>query len=614
MDRTVVELDALTDADGAGAQHQHLPFLRAIIRPAGPGGLVLLVVGGVVIGGLGLELGGAGVHHLEGRADAEGLPQGLDLLLLPAGEGGDPRVGEAHLLGPAQGVAVQMSVIQGVLHIHNVLEAVEEPQVVLGDLVDLLRREAPAQRLGHHKEALVVDVRQPLLDIFRVQLVQARHTQGFHRQLQAADGLHQRPFKGVANGHDLAGGLHLGTQGAAGGGELVEGQARDLQHAVVQRGFEAGGRLSGHGVGNLVQRIAQGDLGGHFCDGIAGGLGGQGGGAGHAGIDLDDRILVGIRVQGQLHVAPAFDLQRGDDVQGCGAQHLIFPVGQRLRGGHHDGVAGVHAHGVDVLHGADLDHISGGIPHDLELDLLPAGDAPLDQHLPHPGEVDAPVGDLPQAGLVIGDAASGAAQGVGRADNDRVADGSGKGHRILHALHHVAHHAGLADGFHGVLEALPVLRLADGFGRGAQQPYAVLLQDPLLMQVHGQIQSGLPAQGGQDGVGPLLLDDLFYGGQVQRLDIHMVGNVLVGHDGGGVGVDQHHLHALFLQGAACLGAGVVELSGLANDNGPGAQHQHLLDIRILGHFPSPPPSCPQSGRTGTPYPGVPETPPDETER
>ena len=57
----------------------------------------------------------------------------------------------SHLLGPAQGVAVQMSVIQGVLHIHNVLEAVEEPQVVLGDLVDLLRREAPAQGLGHHK-------------------------------------------------------------------------------------------------------------------------------------------------------------------------------------------------------------------------------------------------------------------------------------------------------------------------------------------------------------------------------------------------------------------------------------------------------------------------------
>ena len=87
-------------------------------------------------------------------------------------------------------------------------------------------------------------------------------------------------------------------------------------------------------------------------------------------------------------------------------------------------------------------------------------------------------------------------------------------------------------------------RLADGLRAGAQQAHAVLLQDALLVEVHGQVQPGLAAQGGQDGVGPLLGDDLLHAGQVQRLDIHVVGDVLVGHDGGGVGVDQHHLHAL----------------------------------------------------------------------
>ena len=74
-------------------------------------------------------------------------------------------------------------------------------------------------------------------------------------------------------------------------------------------------------------------------------------------------------------------------------------------------------------------------------------------------------------------------------------------------------------------------------------------------------------------------------GDVQRLDIHVVGDVLVGHDGGGVGVDQHHLHALLLQGAAGLGAGVVELGGLADDDGAGAQHQDLLDIRMSSALP-----------------------------
>ena len=272
------------------------------------------------------------------------------------------------------------------------------------------------------------------------------------------------------------------------------------------------------------------------------------------------------------------------------------------------------AHGVDVLHGADGDDVAGGVPHDLELDLLPAGDAPLDEHLAHPGQVDAPVGDLPQGGLVVGDAAAGAPQGIGGPDDDRIADAPGELHRGLHALHHVAGDAGLADGLHGVLEALAVLRLADGLRAGAQQAHAVLLQDALLVEVHGQVQPGLAAQGGQDGVGPLLGDDLLHAGQVQRLDIHVVGDVLVGHDGGGVGVDQHHLHALLLESAAGLGAGVVKLGGLADDNGAGAQHQHLFDIGILRHGRVLPSCCPQSGQTDTRCPWGRGRPPGGTGR
>ena len=108
------------------------------------------------------------------------------------------------------------------------------------------------------------------------------------------------------------------------------------------------------------------------------------------------------------------------------------------------------------------------------------------------------------------------------------------------------------------------------------------------MEGHGQIQTGLSAQGGQNGVRALLLNDLGDGGDVQRLNIHMVRDILVRHDGGGVGVDQHHLQPLLLQGAAGLGAGIVKLGGLTDDNGAGAQYQHLLDIRILRHYLSPP--------------------------
>ena len=51
-------------------------FLRSLRT-----GLVLLLVGRVVVGGVGLEFGGAGVDQLVDRQDAELLPQAADIVL-----------------------------------------------------------------------------------------------------------------------------------------------------------------------------------------------------------------------------------------------------------------------------------------------------------------------------------------------------------------------------------------------------------------------------------------------------------------------------------------------------------------------------------------------------
>ena len=61
-------------------------------------------------------------------------------------------------------------------------------------------------------------------------------------------------------------------------------------------------------------------------------------------------------VDGELHVRAAgihADLAQAAD--GAVAHHLVFAVGEGLGRGHRDGVAGVHAHGVEVLDGADDD-------------------------------------------------------------------------------------------------------------------------------------------------------------------------------------------------------------------------------------------------------------------
>ena len=250
--------------------------------------------------------------------------------------------------------------------------------------------------------------------VFAVQAVQAH--------LRPPDGLHQRHLKAGGDGHDLAGGLHLGTQLAAGVGKLIEGPLGHLHHNVVQRGLKAGAGLAGDVVFDLVQGVAQGDLGGDLGNGIAGGLGGQGGGAGHTGVHLDDRILKAVRVQSQLHVAAAHDAQMGDDVQRGLPQHLELLVRQSLGGGHHDGVAGVDAYRVKVLHGADGNHVAHAVPHGLKLDLLPAEDGPLHQNLGNRRGIQTGLGDDPQLRFVGSGAAAGTAQGKGGTDDDGITD------------------------------------------------------------------------------------------------------------------------------------------------------------------------------------------------
>ena len=68
----------------------------------------------------------------------------------------------------------------------------------------------------------------------------------------------------------------------------------------------------------------------------------------------------------------------------------------------------------------------------------------------------------------------------------------------------------------------------------------------------------------------------------------MVGHIGVGHNGSGVGVEQDRFNALCFQRAARLRAGVIELSGLTDDDGAGADDQYLFDSGVLRHFSVPP--------------------------
>ena len=104
------------------------------------------------------------------------------------------------------------------------------------------------------------------------------------------------------------------------------------------------------------------------------------------------------------------------------------------------------------------------------------------------------------------------------------------------------------------------------------------------MQVDRGVERRLPAERRQDRVGLLLRDDRLDDLPRDRLDVGRVGEVGVGHDRRRVRVHEDDAHALLAQHAARLGARVVELARLADDDRAGADDEDALDVVALGHY------------------------------
>ena len=169
------------------------------------------------------------------------------------------------------------------------------------------------EQLGNGEDVVGAELADILQHLVHGHIVELGVVDVGRAALQGADALEQGLLQVGADAHDLAGGLHLGAQLVAGGGELIEGEPGQLGDDVVQAGLEGG-----VGVGDLdvLQGHAHGDLGGDPGDGVAGGLGGQGRAAGDPGVDLDEVVFRGGGIQGELDVAAALDLQLPDDLDG----------------------------------------------------------------------------------------------------------------------------------------------------------------------------------------------------------------------------------------------------------------------------------------------------------
>ncbi len=224
------------------------------------------------------------------------------------------------------------------------------------------------------------------------------------------------------------------------------------------------------------------------------------------------------------------------------------------------------------------------VAHDLHLVFLPAEETLFDKDLMDGGKIEAVGGDAFEFFAIVGDTAALTAEREGRADDEReVANGLGGGAGLFHGFDGLGAGDIEADLDHRLFKELAVFALVDRVGLGTDHLDAVLGEDARLKELHRKIERGLPTESREERGGLLGLDDFFEAVDRERFDVGHIGKLRIGHDRGRVGVDQNHAVTLFLQGLASLGAGVIELASLADNDGAGANDEDGLEIGAFGH-------------------------------
>ena len=427
------------------------------------------------------------------------------------------------------------------------LQALQEPHIDLCQLLDALDGVTLFESLGDGKDTEVSRVSQLFVEVIELRMIVAH--EAVHALSDHAQTLLDHLLKRAADTHNLAHGLHRRTDLTAHACKLRQVPAGDLADHIVELRSHVCTRCGAH-LANLIQRVSEGDLGSYEGEGIAGGLTCKCRGAAQAGVDLDDTVVVGLGVECELNITLTDDAQMLHALDGDLLQHLHLLLLQRACRSHHNRLSGVDAERVEVLHRGHGEAAVIGIADALELDLLPALQRLLYKDLRRKGE--GRLSQLDELLFVGADTRSETSEGIGRADHDGEADLAGGLQRILHRLYGVAHghfQVYLAQLLH---KEVAILCVHDSFHAGAKHLYVVFFQCAVQVELRAAVQGRLAAEGQQDAVRALLLDDFCHEVRIHRLEIHLVCNTFTGLDSGDVWVNENALDAFFAKGFQCL--------------------------------------------------------------
>ena len=132
-------------------------------------------------------------------------------------------------------------------------------------------------------------------------------------------------------------------------------------------------------------------------------------------------------------------------------------------------------------------------------------------------------------------------------------------------------------------ELLAILGAADHLDRRADELDPEVVEDAGVRERDREVERGLPAEGRQERVRALALEDGRDALEVERLDVGAVGEARVGHDRRRVRVDDDRAVAVLAQHLQRLAARVVELAGLADHDRAGADDADALEVASGRH-------------------------------
>ena len=250
----------------------------------------------------------------------------------------------------------------------------------------------------------------------------------------------------------------------------------------------------------------------------------------------------------------------------------------------------MNAHRVKVLNRADDDDVVAQVAHDFEFIFFPAEYRLFDQRFMDGRKIEATRENIEQFFAIIGNAAARAAQGETWPDDDGEANFAGKLQTIFEIVHQGRFGNIQADALHRIFEVETVFGFLDRGYVGPDELHVIFVEHAAIRKFDCKIQGCLPADRGQNGDAgtrrklALDTDDLFQVLTRERLNVGSVGRLGIGHDGRRVRIRQHHFKALGLKCLASLRTGVVELSGLSDDDRAGAEDEDFGEVSAFGHL------------------------------